>query len=152
MRRTRTNPKTGIAYRKAGTALAVAVTFALYPAFARDAFAFKLFGMRLWGSEEPEVEVINPVKYAVTLNAPDADKSLTDSLENSSLLLADKDKPASGDLGLLIKARDDRDRLIAALYENARYGGIVNVTVAGRNVDDLPPNPVSTIARPFPWS
>ncbi|MGG2478734.1 outer membrane protein assembly factor, partial [Rhizobium sp. BR5] len=64
------------------------------------------------------------------------------SLENSSLLLADKDKPASGDLGLLIKARDDRDRLIAALYENARYGGIVNVTVAGKNVDDLPPNPV----------
>jgi translocation and assembly module TamA len=110
MRRTRTNPKTGIAYRKAGTALAVAVTFALYPAFTRDAFAFKLFGVRLWGSEEPEIEVINPVKYAVTLNAADADKSLKGSLENSSLLLADKDKPASGDLGLLIKARDDRDR------------------------------------------
>ena len=120
MRRTRTNPKTGIAYRKAGTALAVAFTFALYPAFTRDAFAFKLFGMRLWGSEEPEVEVINPVKYAVTLDAGEADKALKGSLENSSLLLADKDKPASGDLGLLIKARDDRDRLIAALYENAR--------------------------------
>ena len=150
MRRTRTNPKTGIAYRKAGTALAVAVTLALYPAFARDAFAFKLFGVRLWGSEEPEVEVINPVKYAVTLDAADADKSLRDSLENSSLLLADKDKPASGDLGLLIKARDDRDRLIAAVYENARYGGIVNVTVAGKNVDDLPPNPVFDHSAPVP--
>lgn len=68
------------------------MTFALYPAFTRDAFAFKLFGMRLWGSEEPEVEVINPVKYAVTLDAQDADKSLKDSLENSSLLLADKEK------------------------------------------------------------
>jgi translocation and assembly module TamA len=150
MPKRRTNPKTSIAYRKAGTAMAVAATMALYPAFVRDAYAFKIFGITIFGSDEPEVEVTNPVKFSVTIDSPSADKKLKDSLENSSLLFADQEKPVSGDLGLVIKAKDDRDRLIAALYENARYGGIVKVTIAGQDVDDLPPNPTFDHSAPVP--
>jgi len=52
----------------------------------------------------------------------------------------------------VIKARDDRDRLIATLYENALYGGIVTVTIDGRDIDSLPPNPTFDRSRPVPVS
>jgi translocation and assembly module TamA len=122
----------------------------LYPGFVRNANALKLFGMTIFGSDEPEVEVINPVKFSVVLEAPAADKDLKESLKNSSMLVADAEKPVSGDLGLVIKARDDRDRLIAALYEKARYGGLVRITIAGQDIDTLPPNPVFNHSAPVP--
>ncbi|SCX09443.1 Autotransporter assembly factor TamA [Agrobacterium sp. DSM 25558] len=146
----RTNPKKSIAFWKAGTVLAVAATVSFYPGFARQAYALKIFGITIFGSDDKKDEVLDPVSFTVTLNAPDADAKLKESLENSSLLTSEPDKPASGDLGLIIRARDDRERLIASLYENARYGGIVKVTVAGQDIDSIPPNPSFNRSGPIP--
>lgn len=146
----RTGPGIGIAYRRAGTVAAVAVCLAFGPVFAGNALAFKLFGINFFGKDETTEQVIDPVRYTVDLKTGSADKDLKDAITQSSMLVADKDKPVSGDLGLVIKARDDRDRLIAALYEKSRYGGVVAVTVNGTNIDELPPNPTFNHAKPVP--
>jgi translocation and assembly module TamA len=150
MRIRRTGPKIGIAYRRAGTVVAVAATVALGPQFAGHALAFKLFGINFFGKDETTDQVIDPVRYTIDLKTGSADKDLAEALTKGSMLVADKDKPVSGDLGVVIKARDDRERLIATLYEKARYGGVVTVTVNGTNIDDLPPNPTFPRSKPVP--
>ncbi|MGG6894138.1 autotransporter assembly complex protein TamA [Rhizobium sp. BR 315] len=144
----RTEPKKSIAYRQAGTVAAVAATIALGPVCAGNAFAFKLFGIKLWGEDEATDQVSDPVRYAVDFKADNLDKDLKEALERSSMLVSDKDKPVSGDLGVVVKARDDRDRLIAALYEKARYGGVVTITVNGTPLDALPPTPTFGRSKP----
>jgi translocation and assembly module TamA len=144
----RTGPKSYIAYWRAGTVFAVAIACALGPQSAQYASAFKLFGINFFGKDETTDQVVDPVRYTIDLKTGNADKDLADTLKTSSMLVADKDKPVSGDLGVVIKARDDRDRLIASLYEKARYGGVVTVTVNGTNIDELPPNPTFSHAAP----
>lgn len=109
--------------------------------------AFKIFGMKFFeGEEEPPVS--DPVSYTLDLTA--GDKDMSEGLQESSLLYQDREKPVSGDLGLVIKARDDRDRLLAALYEQARYGAVVTVEVAGTEIDRLPPVPMFPRDKPVP--
>lgn len=115
-----------------------------------EAAAFEIFGIRLFGSDEANRDVIDPLDYTITLDTGATDRQLRKSLERTSLLLAEEDDPVSGDLGLVIKARDDRDRLIATLYENALYGGVVSVTIAGQDLDSLPPNPGFDRSAPVP--
>jgi translocation and assembly module TamA len=143
-------PTMSVAYRKVGAAFAVAALAACGPLSVTDAHAFKIFGMRFFEKDEDTTEVVDPVNYSLTLNEPSGDADLKEALENSSRLFQDKDKPVSGDLGLAIKARDDRDRLLAALYEQARYGGTVAVTVNGQDIDRLPPDPVFPDGAPIP--
>jgi translocation and assembly module TamA len=112
--------------------------------------AFELFGIHLFGENQSDRDVIDPVDYTISFNAGTDERDLRKSLERTSLLLADEDEPVSGDLGLVIKARDDRDRLIATLYERSLYGGIVRVTIDGRDIDSLPPNPSFDRSRPVP--
>lgn len=133
-------------------ALAAAVVFpmALGPLCADPATAFEVFGIKLFGSDEPDRDIIDPLDYTITLETGSADRALRKSLENTSLLLADEEDPVSGDLGLVIKAKDDRDRLIATLYEQSLYGGIVKVFIDGRDLDTLPPNPTFDRSRPVP--
>jgi translocation and assembly module TamA len=119
---------------------------------ATEAAAFEIFGIRLFGNDEAGRDVIDPLDYTITLDTGEADRALRKSLERTSLLLAEEDDPVSGDLGLVIKARDDRDRLIATLYENALYGGVVSVTIDGQDIDSLPPNPSFDRSRPVPVS
>lgn len=146
--RKKTGPSKSIAYRRAGTVVTVAATLAFGPLWAENAFAFKLFGMTLWGEDEATEEVSDPVRYTVDLKTDNLDKDLKDALSDSSMLVADKKKPVSGDLGVVIKARDDRDRLIATLYEKAHYGAVVTVTVNGTDLDALPPNPTFSRTQP----
>lgn len=138
------------AYRKAGTVITVAASALLCPLFVAEAFAFKLFGITLWGEEDTVADVIDPVRYSATLETGTTDKDLDGALEDTSELLQDEDKPVSGDLGLVIKARDDRDRLIATLYEKSRYGGVVTVLVNGTDIDQLPVAPVFDHSVPVP--
>lgn len=139
-----------LAFRKTGTAIAVLATVFVSPVFTGEAYALKLFGIRLWGEDEPEITVSNPVRYSVTLDAGNADSELKERLENRSQMIADADKPVSGDLGLVVKARDERDRLVAALYEEARYGGVVQISIAGTDIEQLPPNPSFSHSGPVP--
>lgn len=142
-------PKFSLALRL-GVVLSVASP--LLPAVASEAAAFEIFGIRLFGGDEAGRDVIDPLNYTITLDTGEADRALRKSLERTSLLLAEEDDPVSGDLGLVIKARDDRDRLIATLYENALYGGVVSVTIDGQDIDSLPPNPSFDRSRPVPVS
>lgn len=129
----------------------MAAALALGPIQASDAFAFKLFGINFFGSDDENADPVpDPIHYTIDLETGDADKDLKTALTQSSMLVADKDKPVSGDLGVVIKARDDRDRLIATLYEQARYGGVVTVTVNGTDIDKLPPNPTFDRSKPVP--
>ena len=147
----RTGPGIGFAYRRAGTVIAVAACISVTPAFVGDAFAFKLFGINFFGKDDDTKDAVaDPVSYSVTLNTGPADKDLASALEQSSMLVADKDKAVSGDLGVVIKARDDRDRLLASLYENARYGAVVVITVNGTDIDKLPPQPTFPRGKPVP--
>ncbi len=149
MRNEVNRPEKSFAFLRAGTALAVAVALACGPISVRPASAFKLFGMKFFEKEDEAATVIDPVNYTLTLD-PGADADLTKAIENASRLKQDDGTPVSGDLGLVIKARDDRDRILAALYENARYGAVVNVTVNGQDLDSLPPNPEFNRNGPIP--
>lgn len=135
---------------RAGLSGRFACALLLTCSLAPSAEAFELFGIHLFGARTETETLSNPVRYSVTIDAPGADKDLLKTLQTASALYSDREKPVSGDLGVVVKARDDRDRLIAALYENARYGGVVTVTVAGQDVDNLPPNPSFSKAGPVP--
>ncbi|THF50092.1 autotransporter assembly complex protein TamA [Allorhizobium terrae] len=113
-----------------------------------QAHAFTIFGLTLWGENKAVTDVIDPVRYDVTFHTPQASKDLKNALENSSMLLQDKSKPVSGDLGVVIKANEDRERLLATLYENSYYGGVITITINGTPLDSLPPNP--TFSRNTP--
>lgn len=118
---------------------------------SRSAAAFELFGIKLWGSSSDEdADIVDPLRYAVTVNAPDADKDLVKKLENASALKGDEDRPVSGSLGLMAKARSDREQLVAALYANARYEGVVTITIDGKPLDDLPPDAEFKGPQPIP--
>ena len=136
--------------RGAGTAAALAGVLLLAPPLAGNAYAFKIFGITLFGDDDDTVEVIDPVRYQATLETGNADKDLKERLESAASLITDEKQPVSGDLGVVIKAREDRDRLIAVLYEEARYGGTVHISVAGTDIDSLPPNPTFDHSRPVP--
>ncbi len=131
-------------------ALALLAGTAVCSLAAPSANAFTIFGYKFFESESPEEQVLDPVRYSVTLDVAGGDDDLKETLENASQLVADKDNPVSGDLGVAIKARDDRDRLLATLYEQARYGAVVTVTVNGQDLTDLPPNPVFNHSSPVP--
>ncbi len=142
-------PKFSHAFRL-GLVLTAASPLPLSVTMATPAGAFELFGIHLFGEKEVDRGIIDPVAYTITFDAGTDERDLRKSLERTSLLLADEDDPVSGDLGLVIKARDDRDRLIATLYERALYGGIVRISIAGTDIDNLPPNPTFDRSNPVP--
>ncbi|OBQ63869.1 outer membrane protein assembly factor [Mesorhizobium loti] len=115
------------------------------------AAAFELFGIKLWGSsKDQDADIVDPLRYAVTITAPDADKDLVKKLENASALKGDEDRPVSGSLGLMAKARSDREQLVAALYADARYEGVVTITIDGKPLDELPPDAEFKGPQPIP--
>ena len=118
---------------------------------SRNAVAFEIFGIRLWGSSnDQDADIVDPLRYAVTIVAPDADRALLKNLENASTLKADEERPVSGSLGLLAKARSDREQLVAALFADARYDGVVTITIQGKSLDELPPDAEFSGPQPIP--
>ena len=57
-------------------------------------------------------------------------------LETASSLWSDRETPASGNAGLLAKARGDYRRLLAALYTEGYYGPAISIRAAGEEVAD----------------
>lgn len=133
--------------------LAICLSIALAISLASPVGAFEIFGMKFFESADSEVEVIDPLNYAVTLQvepAPDdEDGALEETLNDASGLVSDEAKPVSGSLGLISKAKTDRKRLVAALFEQARYDGLVDIFIEGRDITTLPPD-ASFSARPVP--
>jgi translocation and assembly module TamA len=123
---------------------------------AQPAAAFEFLGFRFFERDDDEAGIVDPRRYTVTLEVSGADPRLTKKLNDGSQLVTEKDRPVSGSLGLLTRARNDRERLVAALYEEARYEGVVTILVEGKSIDDLPadaefgsnPVPVSITVDP----
>jgi translocation and assembly module TamA len=107
---------------------------------AAPAAAFEIFGFKFLEPEEEETDIVSPLHYTVTFDVAGGDKDLTDKLRDVSAMVADEKKPVSGSLGLLSKASSERDLLIAELYRQARYDGLVDITIAGKPLDSLPPD------------
>ncbi len=102
--------------------------------------AFELFGFRLWGSapEEDKIEIIDPLPYTVTLRVSGGgDNKLQKRMETASALWSDRETPASGNAGLISKARGDYRRLLATLYTEGFYGPYISIRINGVEASDL---------------
>jgi len=105
--------------------------------------AFQIFGWRFFEPETPqELGIVDPLYYTVTLQVEGGDAELTKAMNAASALVNDVKTPVSGSLGLLTKARGDWKQLVAALFEHARYDGLVNIRIAGQSIENLPPDAV----------
>jgi translocation and assembly module TamA len=103
--------------------------------------AFELFGFKFFEPDEEEGEdVVDPLNYTVTLTVEGGDEEMKEALDEASSLVQDVERPVSGSLGLMAKARADREQLIAALYARSRYDGVVEITINGQSLDELPPD------------
>ncbi len=104
---------------------------------ATSSDAFEIFGKKFFEPAQEETTVVDPVRYSVSLTQTglsDADEA---QLRSASELIAGEGFPVSGSLGLLIKAKADRDLLIAALYEQARYAALVRVFIQGTEIRNI---------------
>lgn len=119
--------------------------------------AFEIFGWRFFEPETPqELGIVDPLYYTVNLEVVGGDAELTKAMNAASSLVSDVKQPVSGSLGLLTKARGDWKQLVAALFEQARYDGLVNIRIAGQPIENLPPDaefgdgpvPVSIVIEP----
>lgn len=121
-------------------ALSVAGVLAALVA-APPAYAFEIFGFKLWGSKEPEPDDVigEPQHYAVEISVT-GDPELESTLKGASNLWKDREKAASGAAGLMAKAKGDYRRLLATLYQEARYGGTISIMIDGREAADLAPD------------
>ena len=111
---------------------------------AAPAASLELFGICIFGScEERDAGdgLIDPRSYGVTTivsvaGAPDSD--LENAVRSASALWAGRDRPAAGSAGLLSRAKGDYRRILAALYNDARYAGEISIAWQGREIADLP--------------
>ncbi|HEV7346178.1 MAG TPA: autotransporter assembly complex family protein [Devosia sp.] len=104
--------------------------------------AFEIFGLKLFEdqSEEDAAAVIaDPQPYTAVLTV-NAVGDVESAVRNASALIADRDEPASGTAGLLAKARGDYRRIVAALYNQGYYGGVVSIRVGGVEASRLAPD------------
>ncbi|WP_224407905.1 autotransporter assembly complex family protein [Afifella sp. IM 167] len=113
--------------------------FLLCLPMSQPADAFSLFGYHLWGEKEDDLsdQVIEPQTYTLDLTVKGEDGDVEDSVKSASALYRDREKPASGTAGLLARARGDYARILTALYSQARYGGVITISVNGRPLDAL---------------
>ncbi|MHA3914925.1 autotransporter assembly complex protein TamA [Halovulum sp. GXIMD14793] len=134
--------------------LKVLVLSAMLALAAQPAAAFTLFGFTLFegkNKDEKTVKLLNPHNYTVS-TAIKGDKDLRTALLDASALWGRRSKPASGAAGLISLARSDYQRLLATLYNNAYYGGVISIHINGREVSALPltaklPNPAEVVIR-----
>jgi len=104
--------------------------------------AFEIFGLKLFedpNAVDADVVIADPQPYVVSV-AVNGDGALEGVVRNASSLVADESKPASGAAGLLAKARGDYRRLVAALYNEGYYGGVVSIRVGGQEAAKLAPD------------
>lgn len=115
--------------------MAAVALFSAVP--AAPAAALEIFGYTLFGEDEPEVTSPDAVTYTLRFDVTPLDAELRESLEAASLLHTMKDEVPPDMAALVARAQSDRARLVAALYENARYGGTVTITINGQALDDV---------------
>ncbi len=109
----------------------------LVATFAPQAAALEIFGIRLFGEEEPKTLPPDAVSYTLRFDVTPLDSDLKDTLQEASILHTMKDEVPPDMAALVSRAMSDRARLVAALYENARYGGTVAISINGQRLQDI---------------
>ena len=99
-----------------------------------------------------DADIADPLRYTRDARrSPDGDDGTVEAAgECLGAGAATQERPVSGSLGLLAKARGDRERLVAALYAEARYDGVVDITIDGRAARRLPPDAEFAGRGPIP--
>jgi len=120
--------------------LAAALFVILATSGVQRAAAFEIFGLKIFEPEDEDADIVDPRNYTLSLAVEGEDEELAERIEKASGMKADEERPVSGSLGLMAKARAERELLVATLYENARYEGVVTILIDGRPLDDLPPD------------
>jgi translocation and assembly module TamA len=138
----------------------VGLTCLLLASTALPGHAFEIFGWKFFESGEEEAEAVpDPTPYEATLSVSGSPDEPEKDLEAASLLVQQQNKPPSGEAGLIARALSDRERLIAQLYADGRYGGTVDISLAGIPLEtaleqsDLPngrPVKVAILVSPGP--
>ncbi len=86
----------------------------------------------------------------IRFDLPGADSDLRDDILAASLLATARAEGNMSPQDLLAAAQADYARILGALYTNARYGGVITITVDGREAAGMqvlsPPPRISTIA------
>jgi translocation and assembly module TamA len=102
------------------------------------AFAFEIFGIRIWGGEEDtgRIEIPDPLPYTVAIRASGADDAVS-IVEGASSLWRDREEPAAGRAGLLSKGRGDYRRILTAFYNAGYFGAEISIRAGGQEMADL---------------
>jgi translocation and assembly module TamA len=94
--------------------------------------SFEIFGWKFFeSSDDAATAVPDPLPYEAEVSVSGDGGDLSKSLEDASLLIQQQKQPPSGEAGLIARALSDRERLVAQLYADGRYGGTVDITLAG---------------------
>lgn len=98
----------------------------------QPAKAIEIFGWSFFESTEEQSDTVpDPLPYETDLAVSTGSEDLSEELSSASQLVQQQKKPPSGEAGLIARALSDRERLIAQLYADGRYGGTVDITLAG---------------------
>lgn len=119
-------------FKKLGMACLIAVSCNA----STSAHAFDLFGLfknQDASAAADSVDVANPVNYKASIQSGNA--ALDELLAPNSVLIKEQATPASGTTGLVTRARIDQKRLLGTLYDQAFYGGTVDILINGQSVD-----------------
>lgn len=128
--------------------LQVTTALLLGTALTGHAAAFELFGHKFFEKkpDPTDVAIGEPQNYSVDFNIVGDGDDVESKLKSVSTLWDDREKPASGASGLLVKARGDYRRLLGLLYTEGRYGPVISIKIDGREASDLAPD--ATLANP----
>lgn len=112
-------------------------------ALPQSANAFELFGKCLFGTckQDDEDGPIDPKRYTLTLSViseGERDRALEKAVANASLLWQQRADAAAGSAGLLTRAKADYKRILAALYNEARYAADISIAWNGREISGIP--------------
>lgn len=144
--------RTGPARRTAGACAVVAAAALSAGIVSAPAGAFELFGKTFFsgGKDSAREAVPDAVPYQVTFRVAPAQPPLESDLAELSLLVSEQESPPSGLIGVIARARSDRTRLVAALYDEGRYGATVDIAIAGQPLDEIELDPDRSVPRPVP--
>ena len=118
-------------------ALLIATSCLISPVHAFEIFGFHFGSQDQTSKAAKAADVIpDPVLYQVRMSGIHGDPKAA--LKSASVLFSKQEEPVSGTAGLLVRIRTDQKRLIGALYQQGRYGGVVEITVNGQPFDGIP--------------
>ena len=120
------------------TLLASAAATVLTTVTPDRAEALTLLGVCILRPCEPTIDpdIIDPLLYDLQFTVEGGEDE--DAIENASALFQSRDEAVAGSASLLARAKGDYRRILAALYNEGRYGPTVSITINGQQAADIP--------------